>query len=46
MQIIVRTKENIVKKQGMTFEEIEKEHEEVNFIRRFLIFILCFASAI
>ncbi|KNA09357.1 hypothetical protein SOVF_154360 [Spinacia oleracea] len=27
-EIIVRTKENIVKKQGMTFEEIEKEHEE------------------
>ena len=36
MQPIARTKDNIVKKQALTYEEIEAEREEV---RRYLCFL-------
>jgi len=29
VQIIAHTKENVVKKQGLTYDEMEAEHEEV-----------------
>lgn len=38
MQTIARTKDNIVKKQALTYEEIEAEREEVRILTLYFIF--------
>lgn len=44
-QTIVRTKDNVVKKQALTYEEIEAEREEVSWSNLWILQILVIHSA-